>query len=195
MIVPGILLAVILLMTGPIVLFNVRVVGQIAYYFSPDWDLNVLEKQLKYVAKEVKYDAHGQRINPNAKPPWVTAVVVLVVIVILFFVGNFVSHKMFQKTFPSGLFGGGGDAAVVTKLSRAAAWLEKVTLSNPPPRRGISILPPEQLTDAHPKPHTVPETLSTKKSEKERDAPNLVPSMKFKPAFGKLPVPSNTPSI
>ncbi|MBD3673344.1 MAG: zinc ribbon domain-containing protein [Planctomycetaceae bacterium] len=103
--VPGILLACGLIMSGPVIVLNARVVGQIAYYFSPDWDLNTLEKQLKYTAKEVKYDKHGQPIDPNKKPAWMTAVIALVVIIVLFFVGNFIAYQLAGKTFPSGMFG------------------------------------------------------------------------------------------
>ena len=106
MIVPGILLAVALVLSGPVIVMNARVVGQLSYYYSADWDLNTLEKQLKYTAKEVTYDKNGQKIDPNKKPAWVTAVVGLVVVIVLFFVGNYVSHQLFEKTFPSGLFGG-----------------------------------------------------------------------------------------
>jgi len=106
MIIPGILLAVGLVLSGPVIVMNARVVGQLSYYYSPDWDLNTLEKQLKYTVKEVKYDKNGRKIDPNKKPAWVTAVVGLVVVVVLFFVANYLSHQLFEKTFPAELFGG-----------------------------------------------------------------------------------------
>lgn len=102
---PMILTGISLILAGPVIVYNVRIVGQIAYYYNDLWDLNTLEKQLKYTAKEVKYDKHGRPIDPNQKPAWMTAVIALVVIVVLFFVGNFIASKTVGKTFPAGLFG------------------------------------------------------------------------------------------
>lgn len=102
---PIILSGISLVLAGPVIVYNVRIVGQIALYYSDDWDLNTLEKQFKYTSKEVKYDKNGQPIDPNKKPAWVTAVIALVVIVVLFFVGNFIASKTVGKTFPSGMFG------------------------------------------------------------------------------------------
>lgn len=51
LVIPGVLLSVALLLTGPVVVFNARIVGQIAYYYGPEMDLNALEKQVKYKAK------------------------------------------------------------------------------------------------------------------------------------------------
>jgi hypothetical protein len=121
LVVPGILLAVGLIFSGPVIVMNARVVGQLSYYYSQDWDLNTLEKQLTYTAKEVQYDKFGQKLDPNKKPAWVTAVVALVVVIVLFFVGNYVSHQLFEKTFPSGLFGGSSGSSAPAPATETPA--------------------------------------------------------------------------
>jgi len=121
LVVPGILLAVGLIFSGPVIVMNARVVGQLSYYYSQDWDLNTLEKQLTYTAKEVQYDKFGQKVDPNKKPAWVTAVVALVVVIVLFFVGNYVSHQLFEKTFPSGLFGGSSGSSAPAPATETPA--------------------------------------------------------------------------
>jgi hypothetical protein len=62
--IPGVLLGVACLLSGPVVVFNARIVGQIGYYYGPDMDLNPLEKQLKYRAKpKPGEDSEMKKIN------------------------------------------------------------------------------------------------------------------------------------
>jgi len=61
--IPAVLVVVSLLMSGPIVVFNARIVGQIAYYYNSDWDLNTLEKQVTYKAKPQVGEEGFKKIN------------------------------------------------------------------------------------------------------------------------------------
>jgi len=78
------------------VIFNMRVVGLLAYYFKDTLDLVVVVGEKTYVRKEVKVDRFGNPIKTTGQKV-ATAVLAVVVLLVVVGAGVFMYYQLFKK--------------------------------------------------------------------------------------------------
>jgi hypothetical protein len=77
-------------------IFNMRVVGLLAYYFKDTLDLVVMVSEKTYVRKEVKVDRFGNPIKTTGQKVG-TVILAMVVLLVVIGVGFLVYYQLFKK--------------------------------------------------------------------------------------------------